>query len=177
MRERGARVEAERLSQTTRRNEPVNPVAEPWPEDPSWQAEADEAWPAEADEAWQAEADEAWPPTVDEAWQAEADEDDLFAAQLEFDAWSPAQKATWHQEAAFIYEGSVRGGILAEQMQHGHQEAAATWDPHQNYEGSVRGGILAEQMQHAARGGILASGSHSLPWKIDKAMSSGRLNI
>jgi hypothetical protein len=139
---REARAEAERESQPTRRNRPVNSVAEPWPEDPAF---SESAPPPTADEAetsrpfgnifpgtcWQG-ADSEEPNGM---WDAMEDSPDCRTFPS-MEAWrqDPGGEAAWE-----------------EQLEWGKR------NPYNPNQGS--------------------SGSHSLPWKIDKAMSSGRLNI
>ena len=153
------RVGAERPHQPTSRNMPLNSVTafpecmlqpeEAWPEDPAFPKHP--AFP-----------ESARPPN----WLVPLG---LLPESARPPNW---KEDMWGNLRPFgnIVPGSFWQGADSE-------DPNAMWESMEPWSQDPEGEAPYQSNQGTVRGGILASGSHSLPWKIDKAMSSGRLNI
>ena len=146
-----AQAEAERQRQPTRRNRPVNSVAEPWP--------VDEAFPESAP-----------PPTADEAGMR-------LGRELD--------EAERGRPFGNIFPGTCWQGADSEDpngMWDDHSPDCQHWESMEAWRQDPEGEAAWEELVEWGKRNPYnpnqgSSGSHSLPWKIDKAMSSGRLNI
>ena len=134
-------------------------VAPPAVEAPPPEAEAWPAWPAVEGVASSGSLAPPVPPASD---VAEQDPEHFWNAQVDHDAFWNAQSPNFEHWQAL--HGFTTAAAMASQQQPWPSATAASWKqcvpPWPPWLGSADG-----------------IGSHSLPWKIDKAMSSGRLNI
>lgn len=137
-------------------------VAPPAVEAPPPEAEAWPAWPAVEGVASSGSLAPPVPPASD---VAEQDPEHFWNAQVDHDAFWNAQSPNFEHWQA-LHGFTTAAAMASQHADSGKQSraTAASWKqcvpPWPPWLGSADG-----------------IGSHSLPWKIDKAMSSGRLNI
>ena len=137
-------------------------VAPPAVEAPPPEAEAWPAWPAVEGVASSGSLAPPVPPASD---VAEQDPDAFWNAQVDHDAFWNGQSPNFeHWQALESWRQDPAGEAACLAQVYWSRATAASWKqcvpPCPPWLGSADG-----------------IGSHSLPWKIDKAMSSGRLNI